>query len=123
VLNRIDGQNVPLSEATVNSYLEEYEVPGLFLSWEDRHGVEIVDGKLPVSTIQGISTVQDGKRILDEAKANWDGKSPLFVSLGLLAWSLTPTDVVELTESLGAEYEIVRADQYFSLIREANGLK
>ncbi|MBD2872818.1 GxGYxYP domain-containing protein [Paenibacillus arenilitoris] len=123
VLNRIDGQNVPLSPATVASYLEEYEVPGLFLSWEDRHGVEIVDGKLPVSTIQGISTVQDGKRILDEAKANWDGKSPLFVSLGLLAWNMTPTDVVALTEQLGAEYEVVRADHYFSLIREANGLK
>ncbi|WP_028612327.1 GxGYxYP domain-containing protein [Paenibacillus harenae] len=123
VLNRIDGQNVPLSPATASSYLEEYKVPGLFLSWEDRHGVEILDGKLPVSTIQGISTVDDGKRILDEAKAGWDGKSPQFVSLGLLAWSLTPTDVVKLTESLGAEYEIVRADQYFSLIREANGLK
>lgn len=122
VLNRIDSQNVPLSPEHAAAYIKEYKPAGLFLSWEDRHGVEIIDRKLPVSTIQGISTVQDGKRILDEAKAKWDGKSPMFVSLGLLAWSLTPSDVVELQESLGPEFAAVRADQYFSLIRSANGL-
>ncbi|MNP24948.1 hypothetical protein D3C76_1177370 [compost metagenome] len=84
--------------------------------------MEIVNDSLPVSTIQGISTVQDGLRILEEAKANWDGQSPLFVSLGLLAWSLTPSDVVTMSEALGPEFEVVRGDHYFSLIREANGL-
>ncbi|MFC5651323.1 GxGYxYP domain-containing protein [Paenibacillus solisilvae] len=122
VLNRIGTQNVPLSDFNVDAYLNEYHVPGLFLSWEDRHGVEIVKGKLPVSTIQGISTVQDGQKILADAKAKWDGKSPLFVSLGLLAWSMTPSDVAALQASLGPEYEAVRADQYFGLIRNANGL-
>lgn len=122
VLNRVSGQNVPLSETKAKAYAEEYRVPGLFLSWEDRHGVEIANGSLPVSTIQGISTVQDGQRILAEAKANWDGQSPLFVSLGLLAWNMTPSDVVRLNDSLGSDFEAVRADQYFSLIREANGL-
>lgn len=122
VLNRIDSENVPLSAEHAAAYMKEYKPPGLFLSWEDHHGVEMIDGKLPVSTIQGISTAQDGKRILDEAKAKWDGKSPMFVSLGLLAWSLTPSDIAELQASLGPEYEAVRADQYFSLIRSANGL-
>ncbi|GIQ62853.1 hypothetical protein PACILC2_14210 [Paenibacillus cisolokensis] len=122
VLNRIAEQNVPLSEAKADAYINEYNVPGLFLSWEGRYGVELVNGKLPVSTIQGISTVQDGQNILAQAKANWDGQSPLFVSLGLLAWSMTPTDVAALAESLGDEYEVVRADQYFSLIRQAYGL-
>ncbi|QHT60851.1 hypothetical protein GXP70_13455 [Paenibacillus lycopersici] len=122
VLNRVAGQNVPLSAAKVAAYANEYRAPGVFLSWEDRYGISIEGGKLPVSTIQGISTVQDGKRILDEAKANWDGKSPLFVSLGLLAWSMTPTDVASLNQSLGNDYQAVRADQYFALVREANGL-
>ncbi|TLS48459.1 hypothetical protein FE782_30440 [Paenibacillus antri] len=122
VLNRVNGENVPLSESEAAAYEEEYKVPGLFLSWENRHGVEVLNGTLPVSTIQGISTAQDGKNILDEAKADWDGQSPLFVSLGLLAWSMTPTDVAALTSSLGPEYEVVRADHYFSLIREAYGL-
>jgi hypothetical protein len=122
VLNRVDGENVPLSQSKAAAYQKEYNAPGLFLSWEDRYGVEILNGNFPVSTIQGISTAQDGKNILDEAKANWDGKSPLFVSLGLLAWSMTPSDVVSMTEALGQEYQAVRADHYFSLIREANRL-
>lgn len=122
VLNRVNSENVPLSESKAAAYENDYKASGLFLSWENHHGVEIVNGTLPVSTIQGISTAQDGKNILAEAKANWDGKSPLFVSLGLLAWSMTPSDVVEVTESLGPEYQVVRADHYFSLIREAYGL-
>ncbi|WP_258171084.1 GxGYxYP domain-containing protein [Paenibacillus sp. R14(2021)] len=121
ILNRVAGQNVPLSDTKIDAYANEYHAPGVFLSWEDRYGVEIKNG-LPISTIQGISTVQDGQRILADAKAKWDGKSPLFVSLGLLAWSMTPTDVLALNSSLGAEFQAVRADQYFSLVREANGL-
>lgn len=123
VLNRIDSDNVPLSAAKASAYADEYDAPGLFLSWEDRFGVEIAQNKLPISTIQGIGTVDDGKRVLAAAKAGWDGKSPLFVSLGLLAWSLTPTDVAALNGSLGPEFEAVLADPYFSLVREANGLK
>ncbi|RCW47978.1 GxGYxYP domain-containing protein [Paenibacillus prosopidis] len=122
VLNRVNSENVPLSESKAAAYENDYKASGLFLSWENHHGVEIVNGSLPLSTIQGISTAQDGKNVLDEVKANWDGKSPLFVSLGLLAWSMTPSDVVAVTESLGPEYQAVRADHYFSLIREAHGL-
>jgi hypothetical protein len=122
VLNRVDGRNVPLSESKAAAYRDEYKAPGLFLSWEDQYGVEMLKNGLPVSTIKGFSTVQDGKNILADAKANWDGKSPLFVSLGVLAWSMTPTDIVAITDSLGSEYKVVRADQYFSLIRQANGL-
>lgn len=122
VLNRMEGANVPLSRAKADAYKNAYHAPGLFLSWEDRHGVEILDNGLPVSIVQGISTAQDGKNILERAKANWDGESPMFVSLGLFAWSMTPTDVVELTKSLGPEFEVVRADQYFELIRKAYGL-
>ncbi|MEI0736067.1 hypothetical protein VQ056_04430 [Paenibacillus sp. JTLBN-2024] len=75
-----------------------------------------------MSTIRGIGTVEDGQKVLAEAKADWDGRSPLFVSLGLLAWSMTPTDVVKLSDSLGPEFQPVLADPFFTLIREANGL-
>jgi hypothetical protein len=106
-----------------NAYKDKYHAPGLFLSWEDRYGVEVLEGGMPVSIVRGISTVQDGKNVLEAAKANWDGQSPLFVSLGILAWSMTPTDILELNNSLGAEFETVRADQYFELVRKANGLR
>jgi len=123
VLNRISGDNVPLSDRKADAYKEKYHVPGLFLSWEGRHGVEVLDNGMPVSIVHGISTVQDGKNVLEAAKANWDGQSPLFVSLGILAWSMTPTDILELNRSLGPEFETVRADQYFELIRKAYGLR
>ncbi|WP_211746110.1 GxGYxYP domain-containing protein [Paenibacillus sp. Marseille-Q4541] len=122
VLNRVDSQNVPLSPFKTESYEKDYNAPGIFLSYEDKYGVEIIGDSLPVSTIRGISTVQDGKNVLDDAKANWDGKSPLFVSLGMLAWNMTPTDAFELTQLLGEDYKVVRADHYFSLIRESYGL-
>jgi hypothetical protein len=121
VLNRVTNENVPLSHFKAAAYQNFYKAPGLFLSWENRSGVQIHNG-LPESTIHGVGSVQDGKNVLADAKVNWDGKSPRFVSLGLLAWSMTPTDVVSITESLGPEYQVVPADQYFSLIRTAGGL-
>lgn len=122
VLNRVDSENVPLSPDKAKAYEEEYNVPGLFISYEDKYGIEIIGDSLPVSTIRGISTVQDGLQVLNEAKANWDGKSPLFVSLGMLAWSMTPSDALALTEQLGADFKVVRADHYFSFIRESYNL-
>lgn len=122
VLNRVHNENVPLSPEKAAAYQQYYKVPGLFLSWENDSNVEIVNNELPVSTIYGVGSVQDGQNVLANAKANWDGKSPLFVSLGVLAWNMTPTDVVNLTNTLGPEYQIVRADQYFSLVRQAYSL-
>lgn len=119
VLNRVDSENVPLTPFKAKAYAQDYNAPGLFISYEDNYGVEIVDDSLPVSTIRGISTVQDGLQVLNDAKANWDGKSPLFVSLGLLAWSTTPSDALAITEELGSEFKVIRADDYFSLIRES----
>ncbi|MBB6675117.1 GxGYxYP domain-containing protein [Cohnella nanjingensis] len=123
VLNRVDGDNVPLSASKAAAYAREYHAPGLFLSWEGRYGVEIAGGNLPISTIQGISTAEDGKKILADARAGWDGKSPLFVSLGLLAWNMTPSDVAAIADTLGPDYQVVLADAYFSLIRQANGIR
>lgn len=122
VLNRTAGQNIPLSDSKAADYQKYYKSSGLFLSYEDESHVSIQNGTLPVSTIHGISTVKDGKKLLADAKANWDGKSPLFISIGLLAWNMTPSDVVSITDSLDQDYQIVRADQYFSLIREASDL-
>lgn len=122
VLNRVDGQNIPLTPFKASAYEKDYKAPGLFISYEDNYGIEILGGSLPVSTIRGISTAQDGLKVLQEAKANWDGKSPLFISFGLLAWSMTPSDALALTEQLGSEFKVVRADHYFSLIRESYNL-
>lgn len=122
VLNRDVALDLPLSESQATAYEKDYKVPGLFLGGGDKVGIEIMNGTLPISYLRGIATVQDGKNILADFKENWDSKSPKFISLGINAWGMNPTDVLALTETLGPEYQIVRADEYFSLIREANGL-
>lgn len=119
VLNRELGKDIPLSESTAAAYEENYKLPGLFLAGEDEDDIKIMNGSLPVSIMRGISTVQDGKDLLTDVKKDWDGKSSKFISIGINAWSMTPSDVLAITESLGPEYQIVKADEYFSLVRKA----
>ncbi|RXZ78929.1 hypothetical protein EBB07_25175 [Paenibacillaceae bacterium] len=122
VLNRDVDQDLMLSDSKASMYERYYKVPGLFLGMGEERGVEIINGTLPVSLLSGIGTVNDGKKLLADAKADWDGKSPLFLSLGINAWGMTPSDVLEITESLGPEFQVVKADDYFSLLRKAYGL-
>lgn len=122
VLNRVNHRDVPLSAEKAAVYREQHRAPGILLGWGNHFGDRVLDG-LPVSEIRGISTVEEGRRVLAEARKNWDGKSPLFLSVGLFAWQLKPADVVRLVESLGPEFKVVRADHYFALLRQARGLE
>lgn len=70
----------------------------------------------------GISTVAEGQAALASATQGWNGASPLFVALGVLAWNLAPTDVNSLVSSLGSQYEVVRADVFFELLRKSLGM-
>lgn len=117
----MNGENLPLSKANNAAYRDEYDAKGIFIGWDNFTKVDIVDG-LPTSNILGVGSVNDAKKALADAKAKWDGKSPLFVSLGILAWGMTPTDLANITAGLDSSYQVVLADQYFSLIRDANGL-
>jgi GxGYxYP putative glycoside hydrolase C-terminal domain/GxGYxY sequence motif in domain of unknown function N-terminal len=122
VLNRVNHRDVPLSEAKAAVYRDQHRAPGILLGWGNHFGDRVIEG-LPVSEIRGIGTVEEGQRVLAEARKNWDGKSPLFLSVGLFAWQLKPSDVVRLVESLGPEFKVVRADHYFALLRQARGLE
>ncbi|GIO13800.1 hypothetical protein J19TS2_33550 [Cohnella xylanilytica] len=121
VINREGTTDVPLTEEEAAAYGKYAKVPGILLAGGS-FGINIVGG-VPVSNQKGIGTVQDGKNALADAKAGWDGKSPLFLSVGVNAWGMRPSDVLAIAESLGPEYEVVAADRYFSLVRQAYGLK
>lgn len=121
VLNRVNHRDVPLSAEKAAAYRDQHQAPGILLGWGNRFGDRVLEG-LPVSEIRGVGTVEEGQRVLAEARKNWDGKSPLFLSVGLFAWQLKPSDVVRLVESLGPEFKVVRADHYFALLRQARGL-
>lgn len=121
VLNRVNHRDLPLSAEKAAVYRDQHRAPGILLGWGNRFGDRVLEG-LPVSEIRGIGTVEEGQRVLAEARKNWDGKSPLFLSVGLFAWQLKPSDVVRLVESLGPEFKVVRGDHYFALLRQARGL-
>ena len=122
VLNRVNHRDVPLSAEKAAVYRDQHRAPGILLGWGNRFGDRVIDG-LPVSEIRGIGTVEEGQRVLAEARKNWDGKTPLFLSVGLFAWQLKPADVARLVESLGPDFKVVRADHYFALLRQARGLE
>ncbi|WP_299092497.1 GxGYxYP domain-containing protein [uncultured Metabacillus sp.] len=121
-LNRVDEQNVPLSETEAQDYIDYINPKGIFMSWENNTGTSILNRKLPQSILRGAGSVVEAKEAIAQAAAEWDGTSPLFISMGMLSWSVTPSDIKEIADSLGEEYEVVRGDQYFELLREANGL-
>jgi hypothetical protein len=64
---------------------------------------------------------------LEREIGRWNGKSPLFLSYQVDAWSqLKPAKLLELRDKLNVNFpgkvEFVRADHYFNLFNQANGL-
>lgn len=58
---------------------------------------------------------------------DWDGKSPMFIATQASVWGeMKPNRIVDLCNDLNAQYPgklvFVRADHYFNLFNEANGL-
>jgi len=122
VLSRVNHRDVPLGPAKAAAYRDRQQVPGILLGWGERFGLEVVDG-VPVSQVRGIGSIREGVQVLQAEKRNWDGKAPKFLSVGLFAWRLAPSDVVRIVKTLGPEFEVVDADQYFALAREHHGLQ
>jgi hypothetical protein len=67
-------------------------------------------------------SVAQARTAIADASKTWKGKSPLFLSIGIFAFNMRPTDVAQVAASLGSDYTVVRADQFFDLARQANGL-
>ncbi len=116
-LNRLNGTNIDLTNAVAEDYVEYVRLLGVLGNWVSTCYLMTPAG-LPVMTQVGISTVGDGQAALAAATQSWNGDSPLFVALGVLAWNMAPTDVSSLVSSLGTQYEVVRADVFFELIRK-----
>jgi hypothetical protein len=53
----------------------------------------------------------------------WDGKEPRFILIQAQPWTnVVPKDFVTLAASLDSDYVVVRPDNFFQLLREANNL-
>ncbi len=122
VLNWVDGQLVEMSQAEAQAYIDDVGPVGIMLNWGPGTETTILNGTTPQSTMRATGSVAEAQGAIAQLAAGWDGTSPLFLSIGINAWEMSPSDVVEIANSLGPEYTVVRADQYFELVREANPL-
>ena len=63
------------------------------------------------------------KNHIASAAAGWNGASPRFIVIQAQPWTnVTPTTFLNVANSLNSDYVVVRPDNIFQLIREANGL-
>jgi GxGYxYP putative glycoside hydrolase C-terminal domain/GxGYxYP_N second domain/GxGYxYP third domain/GxGYxYP_N 1st domain len=122
VLNWAGGQQVAMSPAEADAYIDGAGPLGIQLNWGAGTQTTILGGTTPQSTVLATAGVAQAEAAIDQATAGWDGNSPLFLSIGISAWEMTPSDIVEIAESLSSDYTVVRADQYFELIRQSAGL-
>jgi len=80
------------------------------------------NGVTPVTIDHGIKDVNEGRTYLEERGRTFNGRSPMFVSLFVDAWTMTPADLAQVASSLGPQFQVVRGDAYFRLLRQASGL-
>ncbi len=123
ILNRTGGTSIPLDRASAAAYRNDISPLGILLNYEGYTKTSVVYDDLPQAITQGVASVEEAVGALGLAGLLWDGTAPLFLSLGLLAWTMTPSDVASIVASFTPPYQAVCADEYFRLVRQAHGLR
>lgn len=89
-------------------------------------GLTIFGNKLP-SMALSCNYCTNEKAMLDhiaKASEGWNRNEPRFVMIQAQPWTnVTPTTFLKVKQALNADYEVVRPDHFFMLLREAKGLK
>lgn len=119
--NRNGSTDLPFSTSIVDLY--KRDVPGLLgivYNYESQSQVSVIDGVL-LATLLGVNDTSSGQTELASVATSWNGTSPLFVAVGIESWNMAPTDVNALVASLGSEFEVLRGDVFFQLLRTAQG--
>ncbi|GAA3516780.1 GxGYxYP domain-containing protein [Actinocatenispora rupis] len=119
ILNRVGGSDVPMSDAEAARYITDVRPLGLFKDWTDTTKLSVLHGDTPQAVSYLTSSVDEATAAIATSAAGWSGDAPLFLSIGILSWNLTPTDVATIAGTLGDPYTVVRGDQFFRLARQA----
>jgi GxGYxYP putative glycoside hydrolase C-terminal domain/GxGYxY sequence motif in domain of unknown function N-terminal len=120
ILNRRRGESQALSTTTASAYRRDLAPAGVLLNYEPYSAVSVLEGGLPQAITWGVNNAEDVTRAVVSAAFQWVGQRPHFLSLGLFAWNLTPTDIVTLMRDLPPEYQIVGASDFFRLVKMAH---
>ena len=115
----VGGDFGRMSAAEAQRYIDDVRPAGIMLqAWWPSTENTLVNGSLPQSILSVVGGVRWALRVIRDATAGWAGTSPMFLSVGINTWEMSPADVVRIADSLGPEFVVVRADQYFELIRQ-----
>jgi hypothetical protein len=115
--NRNGSNDLPFTASIIDRY--ERNVPGLLgivYNYESSSQVSFIDG-MPLATLLGVNDLGSGQTELAKVAAAWSGTAPLFVAAGLESWNMTPTDAKNLVDSLGPQFQVVRGDTFFQILR------
>ncbi len=88
-------------------------------------GLTVYDGTLPGMALSCnyCTGEQAMKDFIASSSQGWDGKAPRFLIIQAQPWQdVKPTSFMNVANSLGSDYLVVRPDHIFELIREAKGL-
>jgi hypothetical protein len=122
VWNTITGG---ISQASGNAYARNAPTLLGLTAQNTGGGLTIYENKLPGMALSCnyCTDEQAMKNHIASASAGWNRTSPRFILIQAQPWtSVTPTSFLNVANSLGSDYVVVRPDTAFQLIREANGL-
>ncbi|RYZ59543.1 MAG: hypothetical protein EOP07_03690 [Proteobacteria bacterium] len=89
-------------------------------------GLTIFPNQLP-SMALACNYCTNAQAMMDHIKngsQGWSRNEPRFLMIQAQPWTdVTPSTFLKVKESLGADYEVVRPDHFFMLLRESKGLK
>ncbi|WP_116209464.1 GxGYxYP domain-containing protein [Streptomyces olivoreticuli] len=118
VLNRVNGKDRDLSAQTVAAYARDAAPLGIWQNWADHFGTAVVSG-IPLSTGRLVTSKGEAQKALAKAAQSWNRRTPLFLTIGVLAWKLGPSDVTDIARGLDDRFVITRGDHFFRLIRQS----
>lgn len=124
VYNRINGKPVPISPDLAWAYKRAMGLELLGISVDahrmekNPYSVKHIEG-LAVAGLLQVDNLGEGFAALEKiSKTHFDGKQPLFVACSLTAWNFSVGDVVGMVQRLGGEFEVVRPDEQFEMVRK-----
>jgi len=121
IINVSNQSPHPLTDAVGASYARNSGTLGVILGWGSASTVS-TPGGLPLITDFGpAGQPADFKQALQGQISSWDGKSPVFIAVGIPAWVWGPTEISQLGAMLTDPFEVVRGDTFFTLIRQSTG--
>lgn len=115
--NRNATTDLPFTASIIDRY--QRNIPGLLgivYNYESSSQASFIDG-LPVATLMGVNDLASGQTQLAQVASSWDGTAPLFVAAGLESWNMTPTDAKNLVALISPDFQVVRGDTFFQMLR------